>query len=138
VASAVFQPMIVVESFAIAWTFLAAGLAWQDRGAPGRRWVSAGADASFGVYLAHPLLIQGLLATGITALAAGQPAPVVTAVILAVAVPVIYLTCVAATAALRSTPLSLPLTGHPRRRTRAVAPSVSVSPGGLRCERQTA
>jgi hypothetical protein len=56
---------------------------------------------------------------------------------MAVAVPLIYLTCVTAVAAIRRTPLSLPLTGHARRRTRG-ASVVSVSPGGLQCERQVA
>lgn len=141
-ASAVFQPVVVVESFAVAWAFLALGLAWEDAGAPGRRRVRAVADASFGVYLAHPLLLQGLLAagaaTGLTAAAAGLPGPVVTAVAMLVAVPLVYLSCAWAAALLRRTPLSLPLTGHPRRRRSGGAALVPVSAGGLRCERQTA
>jgi peptidoglycan/LPS O-acetylase OafA/YrhL len=141
-ASEVFQPVVAVESFAIAWSFLALGLAWQDRGTPGRRWIRATADASFGVYLAHPLLLQGLLAlsaaTGLTAAATHAPGPLVTAVAVLVVVPLIYLTCAAAVAAIRRTPLSLPLTGHARHRPTAGAPLVPVTPGGLRCERQTA
>ena len=140
-ASAVFQPVVVVESFAIAWTFLAVGLAWQDGRMPGRRRIRAAADASFGVYLAHPLVLQGLVslsaATGLTAVATRLSGAAVTAVAMAVAVPLIYLSCVTAVAAIRRTPLSLPLTGHARRRTRG-ASVVSVSPGGLQCERQAA
>jgi peptidoglycan/LPS O-acetylase OafA/YrhL len=137
-ASEVFQPVVAVESFAIGWAFLALGLAWQDRGTPGRRWIRGTADASFGVYLAHPLLLQGVLslgaATGLTALAARSPGPVVTAVALVIVVPLTYLTCAAAVSSIRRTPLSLPLTGHARQ-----SPVfVPVSPGGLRCERQTA
>ncbi|HEV7896375.1 MAG TPA: acyltransferase [Planosporangium sp.] len=141
-ASEVFQPVVVVESFAVAWTFLALGLAWQDRGMPGRRRIRAASDASFGVYLAHPLVLQGLFslsaATGLTAVAARLSGAVVTAVVLVVAVPLIYLTCVAAVASLRRTPLSLPLTGHARRRRTGGPSLVPVSPGGLQCERQAA
>jgi peptidoglycan/LPS O-acetylase OafA/YrhL len=131
-ASAVFQPFIVVESFAVAWSFLALGLAWHGR------WFRIGADASFGVYLSHPLLLQGLLATGLFAGAAHRPGVVVTAVAVTIAVPLIYLTCAVVASALRRTPLSLPLTGHPRRRPPVAAPVVPLSPGGSRCERQTA
>jgi peptidoglycan/LPS O-acetylase OafA/YrhL len=141
-ASAVFQPVVVLESFAVAWVFLALGLAWQHRGTPGRRWVRAAADASFGVYLAHPLVLQGFfalsVASGLTATAARQPGGVVTAVAMLLVVPLVYLTCVAAVASIRRTPLSLPLTGHARRRPAGGVPIVPVSPGGLRCERQAA
>jgi hypothetical protein len=58
---------------------------------------------------------------------------VITFLTLAVAVPAVYLICAVVARALRRTPLSLALTGHP-----AAAPVVPVSPGGLRCERQTA
>jgi peptidoglycan/LPS O-acetylase OafA/YrhL len=140
VASEVFQPVVVVESFAVAWTLLALGLAWEDRRRPGRRFVRAAADASFGVYLAHPLLLQGLLAlstaTGLTAAAARQPEAVVTGVAMVVVVPLIYLICAAAADGVRRTPLSLPLTG--RARLRPVPATVPATPGGLRCERQTA
>jgi hypothetical protein len=72
------------------------------------------------VYLAHPLLLQGLLAlsatTGLTALAARIPDPVVTAVSMAVVVPLLYLTCALLVQAVRRTPLSLPLTGRTGRR----------------------
>jgi peptidoglycan/LPS O-acetylase OafA/YrhL len=145
VASAVFQPAVVVESLAVAWAFLALGLTLQERAGQGRtgqdrtgRLFRIGADVSFGVYLSHPLLLQGLLATGLFAGAAGWPGLLVTALALTVAVPAIYLTCAAVASALRRTPLSLALTGHPRRRTPAAAAVVPVSPGGLRCERQTA
>jgi peptidoglycan/LPS O-acetylase OafA/YrhL len=142
VASAVFQPVVVVESFTVAWTFLALGLAWQDRRTPGRRFVRAAADASFGVYLAHPLLLQGLLAvsaaTGLTAAAARLPEAVVTTVAMVVVVPLVYLICAAAADAARRTPLSLPLTGRNRHRARPAAPTtVTAPPGGMRCERQT-
>jgi peptidoglycan/LPS O-acetylase OafA/YrhL len=143
-ASKVFQPIVVLDSLAVAWTFLAAGLAWQERGMPGRTWIRAAADASFGVYLSHPLLLMGLVAastaTGLSAAAGHVPGAVLTAIVVLIVVPVTYLTCAAAAAGLRRTPLSLPLTGHPRQRPRVAAapPAVPVTPGGLVCERQTA
>jgi peptidoglycan/LPS O-acetylase OafA/YrhL len=115
-ASAVFQPVVVVESFAIAWLFLALGLAWERRGAPSRRFVRTAADASFGVYLAHPLLLQGVLAvcaaTGLSAFAAHSPGWVVTVVALVLVVPTVYVTCAALAEIARRTPFSLPLTGR--------------------------
>lgn len=106
-ASAVFQPAIVVESVAIAWALLALGLSWRG---PAFR---AGADVSFGVYLAHPLLLQGLLVAGLGRLVAGLPQPLITLLALAVVVPATYLICAVLVAALRRTRLSLALTGHP-------------------------
>jgi peptidoglycan/LPS O-acetylase OafA/YrhL len=157
IASSVFQPVVVVESITVAWTFLALGLAWQDRRTrdrrtQARRFVRAAADASFGVYLSHPLLLQGLFAlsaaTGLTAAAARLPEALVTAVAMVVVVPLVYLICAASADAVRRTPLSLPLTGRSRHRpggkptapaTPAVpAPEVPATAGGMRCERQTA
>jgi peptidoglycan/LPS O-acetylase OafA/YrhL len=121
---------------------VALGLAWQDGGRPARHLFRTGAEASFGVYLAHPLLLQGivalLVASGLETRASHLPDVAITAITLLVGVPVIYLTCAAVAAGLRRTPLSLPLTGHQRRRGRAVvAPAAPVPPGGLRCEQQT-
>ncbi len=131
VASDVFQPVVAVASPVVAWTFLALGLAWQDRGSPGRRTVRTGADASFGVYLAHPLLLQGLLAlaavTGLAARAARAPGPLVTVVSMVLVVPLLYLVSAVLAEAARRTPLSLPLTGRTRRR--AVPPRPAVYPG---------
>jgi peptidoglycan/LPS O-acetylase OafA/YrhL len=117
--SSVFQPVVVIESLAIAWTYLAAGLAWQHRGARKGRLVRTAADASFGVYLAHPLLLQGLLLlsayTGLSAVAEHAPPGLVTALSMTVVVPLIYLTCTVFAELVRRTPLSLPLTGRARR-----------------------
>jgi peptidoglycan/LPS O-acetylase OafA/YrhL len=104
---------------AIAWVFLALGLAWQHRHTPARRLVRAAADASFGVYLAHPLLLQGLLTlsagTGLSALAGRSPRPLVTIASMIIVVPLLYLTSAILAEAARRTPLSLPLTGRTRR-----------------------
>jgi peptidoglycan/LPS O-acetylase OafA/YrhL len=117
--SSVFQPVVVAESLAIAWAYLALGLAWQHRGTPARRLVRASAEASFGVFLSHPLLLQGLLllsaATGLSALAERAPDGLVTAASMLIVVPLIYLTCAVFSELVRRTPLSLPVIGRSRR-----------------------
>ena len=60
-ASAVFQPIVILEALAFGWALLGAGLLWSDRGAPHRKFCAAGSASSFGIYLAHPLVLQGLL-----------------------------------------------------------------------------
>jgi peptidoglycan/LPS O-acetylase OafA/YrhL len=115
-ASAVFQPVVVVEALAFGWALLAAGLAWSDRGAPHRKFFAAGAASSFGIYLAHPLVLQGLLAvasaSGVLAAVRGAPAALEVLALLGIAVPLVYgLSWVIASAA-RRTPLSLVLTGR--------------------------
>ncbi len=60
-ASAVFQPVVIFEALAFGWALLGAGLLWSDRGAPGRKFAAAGSASSFGIYLAHPLVLQVLL-----------------------------------------------------------------------------
>ena len=60
-ASAVFQPVVIFEALAFGWALLGVGLLWSDRGAPGRKFAAAGSASSFGIYLAHPLVLQVLL-----------------------------------------------------------------------------
>jgi peptidoglycan/LPS O-acetylase OafA/YrhL len=121
-ASAVFQPVVVVESVGIAWGFLATGLLWQERGRPGSRVVLAGSDSSFGIYLSHPLLLQALLAgsaaVGLTSVAQRAPSGLVIAIELVIVVPALYLAAGLLSSALRRTPMSLPLTGRARLRRR--------------------
>ncbi|MDQ0376184.1 acyltransferase [Amycolatopsis thermophila] len=118
VASTVFQPVVAVESFAVAWAFLALGLVWTERGTPWRGLVRATSDASFGVYLIHPLVLQyvllGVTAAGFTA----RPVPDAVALpaLVLVVVPFVYLVSGLVTAAARRTPASLALTGRARRR----------------------
>jgi surface polysaccharide O-acyltransferase-like enzyme len=119
IASDVFQPVTVVESVGIAWAFLALSLRWQDRGRRAGRLVHAGSDASFGIYLAHPLLIQALFigtsAVGLTTLA--QRAPTVSVLVeMVVFVPLLYFGSGLLAAGLRRTPLSLALAGRVRQR----------------------
>jgi surface polysaccharide O-acyltransferase-like enzyme len=122
-ASAVFQPIVVVESVGVAAAFLALGVMWADRGTPARRIVTAASDASLGVYLAHPLVIQVLLtlgvSTGLDAALGGAPEALALAVALLVISPAVYVSAALVTAAARRTPLSLALTGRPWNRTGA-------------------
>jgi len=134
-ASGVFQPVVVVESLAIAWTFLCAGLVWVERGMPGRRAVSAASDASFGVYLSHPLLLQGLVAvstaTGLYAASGKAPIGLVLAALVLVAVPAIYVTAAVIATLVRGTPLSLVMTGRRRRRRPSPTPAPALAGAGL-------
>ena len=122
-ASNVFQPVIVVESVAVGWAFLAIGLRWEDRGAPAERVIRAGGDVSFGVYLMHPLLLQGVLrvatTTGLIAMIDRLPAGLGVTVQLLALVPLLYAACALIAVAARRTPLSLPATGRSRQKSPA-------------------
>jgi surface polysaccharide O-acyltransferase-like enzyme len=124
-ASGVFQPVVVLESLAVAWTFFLAGSVWAERGSPARRAVHAVSDATFGVYLAHPLVLMGIYwATAATGLWVGSqrlPAALVLFVAVAVVVPLVYAVAALPALLLRSTPLSLAAGGRPRRRGRTAA-----------------
>ncbi|GLY65640.1 acyltransferase [Amycolatopsis taiwanensis] len=119
-ASMVWQPAVAVESVAIAWAFLALGLRWQDRGRPAHRPIVSTSDASFGIYLIHPLVLQGALlgagATGLVDAAQAAPTALVLLFLVAVALPAIYLVSGLVTAVVRRTPASLALSGRARRR----------------------
>jgi poly(3-hydroxybutyrate) depolymerase/peptidoglycan/LPS O-acetylase OafA/YrhL len=123
-ASMVFQPVVVVETFGFAWGLLAAGLRWSDRGAKGRRLAAAGADCSFGIYLAHPLILQGIVLlarhAGVQQPVLHAPAPIEAALLLGVCVPAVYAISWVLAYGLRRTPLSLVLTGRHMRRTRTL------------------
>ena len=115
-ASAVFQPVVVVEALAFGWALLAGGLLWSDRGAPRREFFAAGSASSFGIYLAHPLVLQGVLAlasaSGVLAAVRGAPAALEVLALLCVAVPLVYGVSWMIASAARRTPLSLMLTGR--------------------------
>lgn len=116
-ASEVLQPTIVIESIAAIAAQYAFGLWVIDRlGARGKSRLLATSDASFGVYLSHPLIVQGVLdvavVTGLTS-ALGSLSPVIQLLlVLGVLVPVIYLAAGALVALARRTPLSVALTGR--------------------------
>ncbi|MGH3246754.1 MAG: acyltransferase family protein, partial [Trebonia sp.] len=130
-ASAVFQPVVILEALAFGWALLGAGLRWSDRGAPFRKFCAAGSASSFGIYLAHPLVLQTvLLVAGSSYLGAnggilgalhrvGHSSVEVLA-LLFIAVPVIYAIAWVIASAVRRTPVSLLLTGRewkPKRKT---------------------
>ena len=131
-ASAVFQPVVVFEALAFGWALLGAGLLWSEGGAPGRKFCAAGSASSFGIYLAHPLVLQVLLlAAGSSVLGAKggilgalhrlHHSSVVVLVLLFIAVPLIYAASWMIASGARRTPASLPLTGRewkPSRKTR--------------------
>jgi peptidoglycan/LPS O-acetylase OafA/YrhL len=121
-ASAVFQPIVIVEALAFGWALLGAGLLWSDRGAPHKKFAAAGSASSFGIYLAHPLVLQGLLLlTGASFLGPDggwlgairrAPDGLTVIALLFVAVPIIYAAAWVIASAARRTPASLMLTGR--------------------------
>jgi peptidoglycan/LPS O-acetylase OafA/YrhL len=131
-ASAVFQPVVVIETLAFAWALLAAGLLWADTGARHGRLIAAGGDCSFGIYLAHPLVLQGTLllagAAGVLTAIRDGPAAVELAALLGVGVPVVYGVSWALVFLVRRTPLSLVLTGRQRQKSRITGPGDVTSP----------
>jgi poly(3-hydroxybutyrate) depolymerase/peptidoglycan/LPS O-acetylase OafA/YrhL len=130
-ASAVFQPVVIVEALAFGWALLGAGLLWSDRGAPFRKFCAAGSASSFGIYLAHPLVLQVLLLIvgshyfgangGLTGwLHRLSHSSFEVLILLFIAVPVIYACAWVIASAVRRTPVSLLLTGRewkPKRKT---------------------
>ena len=127
-AGEVFQPMIAVTTAASVLGLFALGVRWADRG-PDRRFrraVRTSSDATFGVYLAHPLLLQGLLILAAPLAArtvTGQvPSLLVLPLDVLVVVPLLLAVLVAVVAWTRRTPASLFVAGRARLRDRGVAP----------------
>jgi surface polysaccharide O-acyltransferase-like enzyme len=119
-ASEVFQPAVTVESITAIVGLYALGL-WLIERMPTRRLrlLERSSDISFGVYLAHPLVL-GLLWSGALALGAGNvfrslPGPVGVTLVLTMLVPLTYLVTASIVAVARRTPLSLALTGRARQ-----------------------
>jgi poly(3-hydroxybutyrate) depolymerase/peptidoglycan/LPS O-acetylase OafA/YrhL len=115
-ASAVFQPVVVVEALTFGWALLASGLLWSDRGARHKKFFAAGSASSFGIYLGHPLVLQGVLfaasASGFLAAVRGAPAALEVLALLGLFVPVVYGASWLIASAARRTPFSLVLTGR--------------------------
>ncbi len=130
-ASAVFQPVVIFEALAFGWALLGAGLLWSDRGAPLRKFCAAGSASSFGIYLAHPLVLQALLLIAgshyfgahgglIGWLHRLSHSSFEVLILLFIAVPLIYACAWMIASAVRRTPVSLLLTGRewkPKRKT---------------------
>jgi poly(3-hydroxybutyrate) depolymerase/peptidoglycan/LPS O-acetylase OafA/YrhL len=130
-ASAVFQPVVIFEALVFGWALLGAGLLWSDRGAPLRKFCAAGSASSFGIYLAHPLVLQALLLIAgshyfgrhgglIGWLHRLSHSSLEVLILLFIAVPLIYACAWMIASAVRRTPVSLLLTGRewkPKRKT---------------------
>jgi peptidoglycan/LPS O-acetylase OafA/YrhL len=129
----VFQPAIVLEATVVGLGLYGLGQ-WvcERRSRRVDRVLRTTADASFGVYLAHPLVLQGALAlasaTGLLAITARLGTAVTLIVDLGVVVPLIYGLTTVAIGAARRTTASLPLTG----RQIAVPPPMSAHPSARR------
>jgi surface polysaccharide O-acyltransferase-like enzyme len=118
-ASAVFQPVVVVEALCFGWALLAGGLLWADRGAKGKKFFAAGSESSFGIYLGHPLVLQFVLwlaaSSGFLAVVRSAGSALEAVALLGLFLPVIYAGAWAIASAARRTRLSLPLTGREYR-----------------------
>jgi len=131
-AAAVLQPAMMLSSAAAGVALYVAGRRWAEGRRIGERVIAEASDISFGVYLAHPLVLSVLLDHGI-----GPGAPAVPA---AAAVVVAFAGSAAGAVALsvvaRRTPLSMLLTGRPRRRaaerTRSASPVAVPVLAGMR------
>lgn len=107
------QPVEVVWATAVGLAFLALGAAWSDRRVPGGRLdraLTTASDISFGVFLVHPLVIMLLTRFGAPVVAAMSDPWREGALYI-----VVVIASIVASALLRRTPLSLPLTGRPIR-----------------------
>lgn len=134
-AGAVFQPVTVIETVAATVGQYALGCWAMDRlGARRRRQLRAASDTSFGVYLAHPLIISGVLGVagwaGLGALLGAWPGAAVEALVVLGLMPLTYAVTVAGIAVSRATPLSLVLTGR-RRRGPVSAPGPEPTPASF-------
>ncbi len=134
-AGEVFAPAVVIESMAAIAGQFALGLWIAERAGPRTlRLLRTSSDVSFGVYLAHPLLYQGLLAVladlGVNQGLGSLPTGVGLIVVLAVIAPSTYALTALGMWVLRRTPLSMAFTGrrgcHPGPSpTRRVTPPAS-------------
>jgi surface polysaccharide O-acyltransferase-like enzyme len=135
VASAVFQPVVVVEALCFGWALLAGGLLWSDRGAPAKKFFAAGSASSFGIYLAHPLVLQYLVLLasecGFMSLVRSSGGTLEVLALIGLFVPVAYACAWLIASAARRTPLSLALTGRewPGRRRKQNPEKPADSPG---------
>ena len=117
-ASQVFQPAVTVESLAVLLAMYALGVWWSDWRRPA--WLTGAvvraSDASFGIYLAHPLVLQVLMAlggaTGLLGLLMGLPARYTLAIDLVVVLPLVLVVTWMAVGLARRSPLSVPLAGR--------------------------
>ncbi|MGH9120395.1 MAG: acyltransferase family protein, partial [Acidimicrobiales bacterium] len=109
-ANAVLQPAMLATCLSAAIALYLLGLRWTERGRPHENLVKVGTDVSFGVYLAHPLVLMLLLGLGLDNIGQRLPAPISTVLAFAGTVA----GSVGLVLVLRRTPLSFALTGRPR------------------------
>ena len=121
-AAEVFQPALTIESLTATLGLFTLGVGWEALLRP--RWlralISDGADSSFGIFLAHPLVLQAMVVvlTSLGVLRAvtdlrfsvslGVAVLVITPAVLILTWLIVFL--------LRRSPLSMPLTGRRWRR----------------------
>ena len=111
-ANDVLQPAMALSSLAAVLVAYIVGRRWANGPRRGRHWIELLSDASFGVYLAHPLVLALLLDyAGFGNGHQAMPAAASTVVSYAITVS----GAIAITLAARRTPLSLALTGRPWR-----------------------
>lgn len=120
-AGAPFQPMEIIWSAGVGLGFLALGTWWAERRDPVTklaRGVDEASDLSFGIFLAHPLVIWLLLWMGNGGIVTTLPRPW----LIVVSYVIVVIGATGISFAARRTPLSLELTGRPwHLRTRTLA-----------------
>ncbi len=127
-ASAVFQPANVVEVVAATLSQFALGMWLAERASAAHlSWLERSSDVSFGVYLAHPLLLSAVLdiavSSGLSNFLSGVPSPLVEVMVVFGLVPFLYTVTFVVIQLARRSGLSLALTG--RRATKRPATVVS-------------
>ncbi|MGH9078213.1 MAG: acyltransferase [Acidimicrobiales bacterium] len=119
-AAAVLQPATLAASAAAVVVLYSLGTRWAEGRRRHQRGVAALSDASFGVYLAHPLVLQLMVDNRVAI--GGQHVPAAAATIVAFVATGAGATAISLAA--RRTAVSLLLTGRPRQRRRQVAQTV--------------
>ncbi len=109
-ANSVLQPAMFATCVAAVLVLCLAAQHWVIQGSPWREAVRIGSDISFGVYLAHPLVLSLLLDHGLGSSNQVIPSPFATVAGIAGAIAGASLLCLGA----RRTALALPLIGRPR------------------------
>jgi peptidoglycan/LPS O-acetylase OafA/YrhL len=109
-AAAVLQPGTAVMCAGVIMILLVATVGWADRIPNGHPVLRTASDISFGVYLAHPLVLGLLLHAGL-----GDPGRVSPGVATLIGIVIPAAAATGVTLAARRTRLSTPFTGRPRR-----------------------
>ena len=123
-ASSVLQPAMLASCVGAVIVIYLIGNRWASGQRRGLRLVAVGSEISFGVYLAHPLVLKLLTDHGFGGGEAWLPGPLI-------AFFAYLLTAVGATAiayAVRRTPFALPLGGRPQQRKPAPVTAVAEAP----------